>query len=146
SEPSAKLTRPAATAAADPQLEPPGNRLGAWGLSGVPCQTFSPVKPKASSMVLVLPRNRAPACSRLVTTGAVATAGACVLAQSGLPYVVTAPATSNRSLTANVRPDKRPDPSGGRSRRGPGTNAPTVSSIAAISFVPAYRLCHNSAG
>ena len=45
SEPSAKSASAAATAAAEPQLDPPGNQFGAAGLIGVPCQTFSPVKP-----------------------------------------------------------------------------------------------------
>ena len=45
SEPSAKSTSPAATADADPHEEPPGKRSGARGLSGVPCHTFSPVRP-----------------------------------------------------------------------------------------------------
>src|SRR5450631_2250820 len=85
-------------------------------------------------MVLVLPTRRAPACNRVVTAGAVAIAGGCVLAQSGLPYVVMAPATSNRSFTANVRPERRPDPIGGRIRRGPGTKAPYVSSTGTICF------------
>jgi hypothetical protein len=137
SEPSAKSTSPAATAAAEPQLEPPGNRSGARGLTGVPCQMFSPVRPYASSTVLVFPASRAPACNNAVTTGAVALATPCVLAQSGLPQVVMAPATSNRSLTAKLRPESRPLPSGGRSRRGPGTKAPTKSSSATIYSVPA---------
>src|SRR6476661_7694673 len=88
SEPSAKSTSPAATAAAEPQLDPPGKRSCARGLTGVPCQTFSPVSPYASSCVLVLPARRAPDCNRAVTTGAVVTAVGWVLAQSGLPYVV----------------------------------------------------------
>ena len=45
SEPIAKSTSPAATAAAEPQDEPPGKRSGAAGLVGVPYQTFSPVSP-----------------------------------------------------------------------------------------------------
>ena len=36
SVPSAKSTRPAATATADPLDEPPGSRSGARGLTGVP--------------------------------------------------------------------------------------------------------------
>ena len=45
SEPRANATSPAATAAAEPQEEPPGKRSGAAGFSGVPCHTFSPVSP-----------------------------------------------------------------------------------------------------
>ena len=33
------------TAAADPQEDPPGKLSGAAGFVGVPCQTFSPVRP-----------------------------------------------------------------------------------------------------
>ncbi len=45
SEPIAKSAWPAATAAAEPQEEPPGKRSGAAGFSGVPIHTFSPVMP-----------------------------------------------------------------------------------------------------
>ena len=81
----AKSTSPAATATALPQEEPPGKRSGALGLIGVPCQTFSPVRPKASSTVLVLPTRLAPASSSANTTGAVLAATPWLRAQSGLP-------------------------------------------------------------
>jgi hypothetical protein len=43
--PSAKSTRPAATATAEPLEEPPGTRPGARGLRGVPAQRLIPVTP-----------------------------------------------------------------------------------------------------
>src|SRR5215469_6659771 len=43
--PSAKSTSRAATATADPLEDPPGTRAGARGLTGVPLQWLTPVKP-----------------------------------------------------------------------------------------------------
>src|SRR5580700_1479593 len=64
SVPRATTDRPAATAAADPPLEPPGTRSGARGLRTAPYAEFSLELPIANSSQLVLPRMTAPAPSR----------------------------------------------------------------------------------
>ena len=61
SEPSASGTRPAATAAADPPLEPPGIRSRSHGLRVTPYAEFSVDEPIANSSQLVLPTMTAPA-------------------------------------------------------------------------------------
>ena len=53
------------TAAAEPEDEPPGIRSAAAPFTGVPKWAFFPLSEKASSSVIVLPTNRAPASSRL---------------------------------------------------------------------------------
>ena len=53
-----------ATAAADPDDEPPGTRSGALRFSGVPSNAFSPRMPSDTSSVIVLPIIDAPASSR----------------------------------------------------------------------------------
>ena len=58
------------TAAAEPEDEPPGMRSGAPPFTGVPKWAFLPVSEKASSSVMVLPTNRAPASSRRLHHGA----------------------------------------------------------------------------
>jgi hypothetical protein len=67
SEPNASAANPAATAAADPPLDPPGTRLGSSGLRVGPNAEFSVLDPIANSSRLVLPIRIAPACSSLVT-------------------------------------------------------------------------------
>ena len=59
---------PAATAAADPPLEPPGTRLGSHGLQVGPKPEFSVEDPMANSSMLVLPRTTTPARRSRVTT------------------------------------------------------------------------------
>ena len=68
SEPSASGTKPAATAAAEPPLEPPGTRLVSWGLRVGPKAEFSVEEPMANSSRLVLPTTTAPAARRRSTT------------------------------------------------------------------------------
>ncbi len=51
---------PAATAAADPPLEPPGTRVVSQGLRVVPNPEFSVEEPMANSSMLVLPRITTP--------------------------------------------------------------------------------------
>src|SRR6185312_1346625 len=62
--PSAALTRPAATAAAEPLLDPPGVRPGSQGLR-VPRGSVA-----ANSVVTVFPRMTAPASRRAATAAA----------------------------------------------------------------------------
>jgi hypothetical protein len=77
SEPVAMSANPPATAAAEPEDEPPVTRPGAAGLTGCGKCTFWPIMEKASSSVWVLPTNRAPASRSFCTAGAVAAAGSC---------------------------------------------------------------------
>src|SRR5579864_9215189 len=66
--PSARVASPAATAAAEPPLEPPGTRIGSHGLRVGPYPEFSVLLPNANSSQLVLPSRIAPASrSRTVT-------------------------------------------------------------------------------
>src|SRR5271163_4792178 len=58
---------PAATAAAEPPLEPPGTRSSATGLRTGPYAEFSFEDPMANSSQFVFPRITAPACSRRTT-------------------------------------------------------------------------------
>src|SRR5271156_589451 len=63
SVPRAATARPAATAAAEPPLEPPGTRSSATGFRTGPYAEFSFELPMANSSQLVLPRMTAPARS-----------------------------------------------------------------------------------
>src|SRR6186997_2555321 len=67
SDPSASGTTPAATAAADPPLDPPGIRSRFQGLRTGPNAEFSFDEPIANSSQLVLPTMTAPAASRRAT-------------------------------------------------------------------------------
>ena len=71
SEPSETGARPAATATAEPPLDPPGMRSSAHGLRVTPSAEFSVDEPIANSSQLVLPRTIAPAASRRSTAVAV---------------------------------------------------------------------------
>src|SRR5579871_1266602 len=108
SVPSAKSQRPAATTEAEPLDDPPGTRVGAFGLIGVPKCGFIPNIPQATSSVWVLPIRCAPAISGARTAGAVATAGSASRSRSGLPQPDLKPATSMRSLAANESPASGP--------------------------------------
>ena len=59
SEPSARGTAPAATAAAEPPLEPPGTRARSQGLRVVWKAEFSQDEPIANSSMLVRPTKTA---------------------------------------------------------------------------------------
>src|SRR5580693_5160381 len=67
SVPSAATANPAATAAADPPLDPPGTRSSATGLRTGPYAEFSFELPMANSSQLVLPKITAPAASNRST-------------------------------------------------------------------------------
>ena len=71
SEPSASGTIRAATAAADPPLEPPGVRSSAHGLRVGPNAEFSVDDPIANSSQFVLPTMTAPAATSRSTAVAV---------------------------------------------------------------------------
>jgi len=70
SEPSAKSQRLPATAAAEPDDDPPGTRSGASVFSGVPSNLLSPRMPSEISSVIVLPTRVAPASSSVCTAHA----------------------------------------------------------------------------
>jgi len=97
SEPSAAPTRPAATAAALPPLEPPGACWSSQGLRVTPNVAVSVNGQMHSSGTLVLPMITAPAARRRRTTSASARAG-CSWAL--VPSQVISPARSMLSLTA----------------------------------------------
>src|ERR1700719_4278014 len=80
---------PAATAAAEPPLEPPGTRSGASGFRTGPYAEFSLELPMANSSQLVLPRMTAPAASRRCT--AVASYGGMWFSRTFEPQVVRTP-------------------------------------------------------
>jgi hypothetical protein len=60
SVPSAAGTRPAATATADPDDDPPGIRVGSQGLHAGPNAEFSPLHPIANSSIFVFPNETNP--------------------------------------------------------------------------------------
>jgi hypothetical protein len=70
SVPSAASARPAASAAAEPPLEPPAIRPGASGFGTVPKCGFSEVTPYANSCRFVLPTSPYPAASSRRTASA----------------------------------------------------------------------------
>jgi len=70
SVPSASETKPAATAAALPLLEPPVMRPGSRGLCASPQCALCPVTPHANSSALALPTTIAPCASSAWTIGA----------------------------------------------------------------------------
>src|SRR6266542_2998837 len=64
SVPRAHTASPAATAAADPPLDPPGTRSGSHGLCTGPNAEFSFDEPMANSSQLVFPMSTEPAAER----------------------------------------------------------------------------------
>src|SRR5690606_21400307 len=71
SEPRAAGTIRAATAAAEPELDPPGTRSGSQGFRVGPNAEFSPLEPMANSSRLVFPTITAPASTSRRTAVAV---------------------------------------------------------------------------
>src|SRR6185436_3089210 len=66
--PSAPIHSPAASAAAEPPEDPPGERAVSQGFLHVPKCTLSLITPNAHSCILVLPTNTLPAARSLLTT------------------------------------------------------------------------------
>src|SRR3954463_986874 len=97
SEPSAALASPAATAVADPPLEPPLVRCGSHGLRVTPKVGDSVNGVAISSGTWVLPRITAPAARSPAPTSAAAGWG---WGWASQPYGVPSPATCTSSLTA----------------------------------------------
>src|SRR5690349_11891220 len=78
SEPSARGVTPAATATADPPLEPPGMRSSAHGFRDGPNAEFSVDDPIANSSQFVLPTITAPAdSSRAIVVASYGGVNAC---------------------------------------------------------------------
>src|SRR5262249_33665257 len=102
SEPSASGTIRAATAAADPPLDPPGVRSSAQGLCVGPNAEFSVEDPMANSSQLVLPTTTAPARSRRAT--AVASYGGTYDSRMRDDAVVATPRVQRLSLSATGTP------------------------------------------
>ena len=113
SEPRVMSASPSATAATDPDNDPPGTRPGSAGFGGVPNHGLMPLVPNASSWRFVLPTSRPPACRTLRMQAASAAAGTPRSASVLQPAVVTDPSTSMRSFTPTR--DLRPSPAGHRS-------------------------------
>src|SRR5215469_14216534 len=62
SEPTERYTRPAATCAPDPPLDPPGENLVFQGFPILPKSRFTPDSPSANLFMFALPINTVPAC------------------------------------------------------------------------------------
>src|SRR5439155_10866712 len=92
----------AATAAADPPLDPPGVRSIAHGLAVGPKAEFSVDDPMANSSQFVLPTTTAPARSRRATT--VASYGGTNDSSIFDPAVVLTPRVHRLSLSATGTP------------------------------------------
>src|SRR5579884_4006176 len=103
SEPSETVARLAATAAAEPPLEPPGTRVGSCGLRVGKKPEFSVEDPMANSSQLVFPRITAPAASSLST--AVALYGATKFSSIFDAQVVGRPRVRITSLIATGTPE-----------------------------------------
>ncbi len=106
SEPSATGAYPAATAAAEPPLEPPGTRDGSRGLRVGPNAEFSVDDPMANSSRLVFATGTAPAASTRSTT--VAVYGGCQPSRIRDEHVVGTPRVQRLSLSAIGTPASGP--------------------------------------
>src|SRR5205814_7280390 len=102
SDPSANVARPAATATADPPLDPPGLRSGAQGLRVGPNAEFSFDEPMANSSQFVLPTTTAPAASSRAT--AVASYGGTYCSRMRDEAVVRSPRVQRLSFSARGTP------------------------------------------
>ena len=115
SVPSAKGTSPAATATADPELDPPEMSRPPKTLSQAPNGERTPVSPVANWSRFVFPTRIAPASSRRRTDSALRPGQ---YAKAGQAAVVGRSAASMLSLIANGMPNiGRPDRSPARLRR-----------------------------
>ena len=106
SEPRLSGTKPAATAAAEPPLLPPGTLPGSCGLRVGPKAEFSVELPMANSSRFVLPSVTAPAPARDVTT--VASKGGRQPSRMSDPQVVVTPRVHRLSLRATGTPASGP--------------------------------------
>ena len=101
----AAAAKPAASAALDPPLEPPGDQLDPHGFRVEPNKRFEVYASKANSGAFVFPTTIAPAArSRPGTRPSWVAGGA--EENSSEPCVVTNPATSSMSLTRIGTPSR----------------------------------------
>src|SRR5436853_3687882 len=107
SEPSASGVSAAATATAEPPLDPPGIRSRSQGLRLGPYAEFSVDDPIANSSQVVLPITTAPAASSRVTT--VASKGGTYRSSTRDPAVVGTPCVEMLSLSAMGTPCSGPE-------------------------------------
>ncbi len=105
SAPSAAGTSPAATAAAEPPLEPPGVRSRSHGLRVTPQVADSVNGHRPSSGIVVLPTTTMPASRSRRTTSASEGARRVI---APVPRLVTWPSRSISSLTASGTPSSGP--------------------------------------
>ena len=112
--PCATPHRPAATAAPDPPLEPPGVRSRAHGLRVAPKVSVSVNGHCMSSGTFVRPTTIAPAARSRATTWLSCRAGG---PWAAVPQVVTSPATSASSLIATGTPSSGASPPSPADRR-----------------------------
>src|SRR5256885_8167283 len=98
--------KPAATAAAEPPLDPPGTRLGSCGLRVGPNAEFSVDEPIANSSRFVLPTTTAPAARRRSTT--VASYGGRQPSRMRDEHVVGMPRVAKLSFSATGTPASGP--------------------------------------
>ena len=96
-------TSPAASAAALPPLDPPGERSGFHGLRVVPYTWLVVTAVWPNAGVLLRPSTMAPAARRRATTTSSMVSGS-ASAYSGEPNVVVMPAHRAMSFTSSGRP------------------------------------------
>src|SRR5262249_23047406 len=106
SDPRPSAANPAATAAADPPLDPPGTRRASWGLRVGPNAEFSVDEPIANSSQFVLPIMTPPAATTRST--AVAVYGGRQPSRIRDPQVVGTPLVHRLSFTATGTPASGP--------------------------------------
>src|SRR5262245_803614 len=99
--PSASGTKPAATAIAEPELDPPGISAGSNRLRAMPWGVRTPTRPVANWSRLVLPMTMAPAARRRATQVASLPGS---YEKAGQAAVVGRPLTSILSLIASGTP------------------------------------------
>src|SRR5215207_6867773 len=126
SEPSAIGQRQAATAAADPPLEPPAVLPRSQGFRVGGKRPYAVVARLPNSGVFVFPRSTPPASRRRRATAASRVGTLC--SRSFDPYVVRRPAVSVRSLRANGMPASGRAAPSFRRRSTPSAIAITISS------------------
>ena len=102
---------PAATAAADPPLDPPGMRPRSQGLRVISKPEFSVEEPIANSSMLSLPTITAPSALSRATT--VASYGGTKPARIREPQVVGTPGRAQHVLERDRDPGQRPTAPGG---------------------------------
>ena len=127
----------AATAAPVPPLDPPGLRVGSYGLRVCPPAELTVVMPYASSCMFALPMMTAPAAFSRATWKA--SSGGYHPASAIAPAVVGRPATSKLSLTTTGMPcsgPRGPDAARSRSSASASSNARPLSEIIAFSAGP----------